>query len=348
MIEISIDTLIKGIGVLSLIIVLLCIYIVLNGRREKTLANDVKTCIQNKQDLWYRYFNDEITLLPELIPNNNNDIKAIEKIFLAYTQNISNPTIMEKIRNFSNQYLRQYYLNLLMNKRWSLRMNALYRIISFRIDSLADECKKLWERAKLSPEERFQLLVIHSIFDEDGFIREFANLSIKLSEYEYRKLLIGFNSEILKKLTNQMADFPKEYQYYFIDVLGLRRNLDFLPFLENNLSHKDPEIRIRSLKALNEIGIVTDLEQYKVFLSSPIWEERLMLAKLLGSFTLDQVYPYLEQLLQDENWWVRSHAARSIGNSKDGKLWLEKFIATAQDQYAIDMAREVLEEGINQ
>ena len=97
-------------------------------------------------------------------------------------------------------------------------MNALYRIISFRIDSLADECKKLWERAKLSPEERFQLLVIHSIFDEDGFIREFANLSIKLSEYEYRKLLIGFNSEILKKLTNQMADFPKEYQYYFIDV----------------------------------------------------------------------------------------------------------------------------------
>jgi HEAT repeat protein len=102
---------------------------------------------------------------------------------------------------------------------------------------------------------------------------------------------------------------------------------------------------IRSLKAINEIGIVFDMEPYKVFLNSPIWEERLMLAKLLGVFSLEEAYPYLEQLLQDENWWVRSNAARSIGNSKDGRSRLEMFIATAHDQYAIDMAREVLGEG---
>ncbi|NLL23059.1 MAG: HEAT repeat domain-containing protein [Tissierellia bacterium] len=70
-----------------------------------------------------------------------------------------------------------------------------------------------------------------------------------------------------------------------------------------------------------------------------------MLAKLLGVFSLEEAYPYLEQLLQDENWWVRSNAARSIGNSKDGRSRLEMFIATAHDQYAIDMAREVLGEG---
>lgn len=224
-------------------------------------------------------------------------------------------------------------------------MNALYRIISLGIDSLADECKELEKRTKLSTEERFQLLVIHSMFDEASFIKEFANLSIKLSEYEYKKLLIGFNSEILEKLTHQINDFPEEYQYYFIDVLGISRNLDFLPFLESNLSHENPEIRIRSLKAINEIGIVSNLEIYKVFINSPIWEERLMLAKLLGVFSLEEAYPYLEQLLQDENWWVRSNAARSIGNSKDGRSRLEVFIATAQDQYAIDMAREVLGEG---
>ncbi|MGI6508407.1 MAG: HEAT repeat domain-containing protein [Saccharofermentanales bacterium] len=39
---------------------------------------------------------------------------------------------------------------------------------------------------------------------------------------------------------------------------------------------------------------------------------------------MEQVYPQLEQLLQDENWWVRFHAARSIGHSKDGESRLEE------------------------
>lgn len=345
MIEIAISSLIKGIGASLLILVIISVYIVLNNAKEKFVAEKIQIYIENKQDLWYQYLNDIIPLSQELIPNNDIDIKAIEVIFLGYVENVSNPSIKEKIRKFSNQYLRHYYLGLLSSKRWSLRMNALYRIISFGIDSLAGECKKLEKRAKLSPEERFQMLVIHSIFDEANFVKEFANLSIKLSEYEYKKLLIGFNSDILEKLTHYMNDFPEEYQYYFIDVLGISRSIDFLPFLENNLSHENPEIRIRSLKAINEIGIVSDMEPYRDFLNSPIWEERLMLAKILGTFPLEQAYPYLEQLLQDENWWVRSNAARRIGNSKDGRSRLENFIETAQDQYAIDMAREVLGEG---
>lgn len=342
MIQVSIDFLIKGIGVLFLILTLLSIYMVVNGVKENTASRKIKLYIQSKQDLWYRYFKNEIPLPSELIPHDNIEIQAVEEIFLAYVQNISNPIVKEKIRKFSNQYLRQYYLNLLLGRRWSLRVNALYRIISFGIDSLADECKKLEKRPKLSPEEHFQLLIIRSIFDEANFLEGFANLSMKLSEYEYKKLIIGFNSEILKKLTSQVSDFPLEYQYYFIDVLGISRNFDFLPFLENNLSHENSEIRIRSLKAINEIGIVADLDKYMVFLNSPIWEERLMLAKILGAFPLEQVFSYLAQLLQDENWWVRFHAARSIGNSKSGKSWLETFIATAQDPYAIEMAREVL------
>jgi HEAT repeat protein len=67
-----------------------------------------------------------------------------------------------------------------------------------------------------------------------------------------------------------------------------------------------------------------------------------MLAKLLRAFPLEQVYPYLEKLLQDKNWWVRFHAAQTIGSSKDGKAKLKTFIKTAQDQYAVDMACEVL------
>ncbi len=346
MIEISIDFLLKSIGVSAFILIVLSVYVVVISVKEEANARKIKEYIQNKQNLWHQYFNDEIALSQKLIPNNDIEIKAIEEIFLAYTNNISNSTVREKIREFANQYLRQYYLRLLLSKRWSLRMNALYRIIDFEIDSLVAECKKLEKRTNLSPEEHFQLLVIHSIFDEADFINKFSKLSIKLSEYEYKKLLIGFNPDILEQLTNQMDEFPTTYQYYFIDVLGIIRNFDFLPFLEDKLNHDDPEIRIRSLKAINEIGTVTDLDKYKPFLNSPKWQERLMMAKLLGAFPLEQVFPYLEELLQDENWWVRSNAAQTIAKGKDGKSRLEMFIATSQDQYAIDMAREVLGESV--
>ena len=345
MIEISIDLLIKGIGVLSLILAILSIYILLNGAKENAALRKKERYLQSNEELWYRYFKDEIDLPAELIPKDDADIQAVEEIFFSYVQNLSSPVVKEKIQKFSNQYLWQHYLKLLSSKKWSLRMNALYRVVSFEIDSLFDECKKLEKRPEVSPEERYFLLVIRSIFDEAGFIEEFTNLSTDLSEYEYKKLLIGFDSEVLEQLTCQMSDFPEEYQYYFIDVLGIKRNLNFVPFLESNLYHENVEIRIRSLKAINEIGIVDDLDKYKVFLNSPIWEERMMLAKLLGAFPLEEVYPFLEQLLQDNNWWVRSNAARSISHSKDGKSRLERFIETAQDRYAIEMAREVLGRG---
>lgn len=343
MIGVSIDILLKCIGASLLILVILSIYMLFNSIKNKAAAEKIEAYIQNNQELWYRYFNDEITLPPQLIPSNDIEIQAIEKIFFAYTGNISNPSIREKIRDFSNQYLRQYYLKLLSCRKWSLRVNTLYRISGFGIDSLFPECKKLLEKKfKLSAEERFGLLFIYSMFDREGFIDKFANLSIELSEYEYKKLLIGFKPEVLEQLTHKVNEFPLAYQYYFIDVLGMRRNFNFLPFLESNLSHENPEIRIRSLKAIGEIGAAADLDKYKPFVRAAEWEARLMLAKLLCAFPLERAYPLLEQLLQDENWWVRSNAAKTIVNSKGGKAKLETFIANSKDQYAIEAACEAL------
>lgn len=125
MIEISIDFLLKSIGVSAFILIVLSVYVVVISVKEEANARKIKEYIQNKQNLWHQYFNDEIALSQKLIPNNDIEIKAIEEIFLAYTNNISNSTVREKIREFANQYLRQYYLRLLLSKRWSLRMNAL-------------------------------------------------------------------------------------------------------------------------------------------------------------------------------------------------------------------------------
>ncbi|CAM5333794.1 hypothetical protein LSPH24S_09766 [Lysinibacillus sphaericus] len=58
---------------------------------------------------------------------------------------------------FFQSVFKDIYENDLMNKRWSIRMNALYRIADLQLDELLDACKKL-ETTKYSKEEFFQLL----------------------------------------------------------------------------------------------------------------------------------------------------------------------------------------------
>lgn len=343
--DLSIDLLVRLIAILSVLIMCFYLYMAFKRRSEVSRQKIKDIFIQEKQDKWYQYFIHDAPFTAEMIPVKDNEIQGLEDIFLSYLQNISDPTIKEKIRDFSNQYLRQHYLKLLHSKRWSIRMNAIYRISNFGIDSLADECRKMGER-KPSKAERFQLLVNHSNLNADTFLEEFLPLSATFSEYEYKKLLFNVNSEILKKLTSQMDELPLNCQYSIIDVLGFKGDMAFLPFLESSLQHENTEVRIRALKAINEIGVVTGMEKYLPFVDSSVWEERLMAAKLLGNLPLSDVYQYLRKLLQDDSWWVRSQAAKTIGNSKHGKEKLQSYAETATDTYAADMAKEVLKGGM--
>lgn len=341
MITLSIDFLIQGIAILSIILICFCIYLTLERTRELFQLRIKDSYIKEREKEWYRYFRDEEVFNTALIPKNKHEIQAVEEIFLTYLKNLSNSSIKEKITQFSNQYLKQHYQRLLKSKKWSTRMNAMYRIVDFHIDSLVDECKRL-EKRKLSNEENFQLLKIYSIFSTDNFLKEILTPSVTFSEYEYKKLLTSVNSEILEGLMFQLDELPVASQYSLIDTLGIKRNMDYLPLLESQLHNENSEIRIRSLKAINEIGIIIELEKYLPFVASPLWEERLMIAKLLGNLPLSYSYPYLQTLLQDESWWVRSQAAKTIGNKKTGREKLEEFVKTASDQYAVDMANEVL------
>ena len=75
------------------------------------------------------------------------------------------------------------------------------------------------------------MLIIHSMFDEESFINEFGDSSLALSNMN-TKIIGSFSVEILEKLMLQIDKFPEEYQYYFVDVLGIKRNLSFYRFRE--------------------------------------------------------------------------------------------------------------------
>ena len=344
MMDLTINILLKLIIVLLIVLFCFSFYLSIKRLIEGYQLEKKSNYVNGKQNEWYRYFRGEKEFSPLLIPNNKYEIQGVEEIFLAYLTNLSNDTIQDKIKQFSNQYLKHHYQKLLRSRKWSTRMNAMYRIADFHIDSLLSECEKR-EGKKLSKEENFHLLKIYSIFHKSKFINRFLTLSETFSEYEYKKLLMGVSPEILEGLITRIEELPLPCQYSIIDTLGIKRNEDNLPFLEARLKNGDAEIRIRALKAIHEIGIILNQEEYLSFADSSIWEERLMITKLLGNLPLDDTLPYLEKLLQDESWWVRSQAAKTIGNGKNGNEMLQAFIETATDKYAVDIAYEVLRKG---
>jgi hypothetical protein len=344
MMEVTIELLLGLIFALVIALTACTCYLIFKRMGEVGGLRKKEAYLREKQMTWYRYFRDEVSFNTSLIPKNRFEIQAVEEIFLAYLHNLYTPEILDKISLFSNEYLKQHFLKLLNSKKWSERINSMERIVDFQMESLIDNCEKI-EQKKLSNEEYFQLLKIEAVFREGRFVKKILTLPVSFSEYEYKKLLISVNEEIFRSLLDRMEELPDSCQYSIIDILGLKRNVDYQTFLEAQLSHKNDEIRIRSLKAIYEIGIIVDPEKYKHFNTSSIWEERFMHAKLLGNLPITYSLPYLLELLQDGSWWVRSQAAKTIGQDKQGKEILKSFIETASDQFAIDMANEVLWKG---
>jgi len=314
-------------------------------KRKDRNAQQVKEAyIAAHQDTWFTYFREDIPLPQALIPCNREEVQGVEDIFFVYLQNLKTPTIMNKISQFSNQHLSSYYKKELHSKRWSHRMNAMQRILDFQVDRLVDDCIQK-DHKKLSPEEAFLLLKLMANLKDDEFMAYLKASSHVFSENEYKRICMDLRSEIFEALLNNMEDLPLVCRYALIDLIGLKRDSSYLSYLQEFLQSSDQEIRIRALKALYEIGVVVDIENYVKFSESSVWEERLMFTKLLFYLPSEIAMPYLRNLMKDEAWAVRLQAGRVISKYKDGKGILQDIIANETDPFAIDMANAFLEEG---
>lgn len=297
-----------------------------------------------KRTIWQEYILEETPFEIILIPKNKSEIAEVENILLSYLKNISNPAIHSKIQSFAQLYLKEHYKKELKSRNWSRRMNAIYRIADFQISELVGNCEKAMKRENAL--EAFQLLKIYSILEKENFAQQLVSLEHSFSESEYKKLFSNLEVEMLKQLIDQMEDLKEEAQYALIDTMSLIGNMEIVEKLEKLLNHEHVEIRIRILKGLEKIGIIQNLDIYIPFEQSPVWEERLMVAKIFKNVPLKYTNASLERMLQDSNWWVRSQAAKTMIEHPDGRQKLELFIETATDQYAIDMANEVLKKRV--
>lgn len=313
MIDISIHLIIWLMLIVLMFLLGFSIYLIWSRTGEVSHQRKTEEYVKENQDAWYHYLINDKPFSKALIPKDKYELYGVEQIFLSYIKNTSDSAILEKIRRFSNESMKTHYEKLLNSRKWSIRMNALYRILDFHIDSLIDQCIQL-ESKKLSSDEQFQLLKIYLIFKPDLFLSEFLENPPSFSEYECKKLFKNADNSVVEQLIKDFSSLSTASKYALISVLGMKRDVHFVPFLENLLKEEDSELRIRSLKAIHEIGMINQPEPYIPFISSEIWEERLMAAKVLGNLPLHDSVPYLEELLADDEWWVRHQAAKTINN----------------------------------
>lgn len=341
MIELSISFLLMVIAVLSVILFLFTMYLLFQRQREIRFEKARDTYLQNYSQHWYNYLmNDEIFSMV-LVPRRSAQVAAIEIIFSSYLKNMMSEKVNQKIKEFSNLYLKKFYEKELSSKRWSIRMNALYRIADLQIVELLEACQQ-FEKTKISEEECFQLLKIYSLFEPELFIEKIKDPSINYSESEYRRLFVLLEDDVFNRLFEDFDSWTKNIQFAAIDTAAVRRDMQYIDTLKQLLAHEIAEIKIRALKGLYEIGVIDEIDPYVPFVTSDMWEARLMVAKIFMHAPLNYTYAYLEQLLQDENWWVRSQAAKTIAENREGIAKLQQFMESSNDQYAIEMAQETV------
>ncbi len=97
-----------------------------------------------------------------------------------------------------------------------------------------------------------------------------------------------------------------------IDLLGHYRYAEALPVLNRLLVRADTETIVHILKAYLRIGKLPAQFNPELYLVHDDWVIRNFAIQVSKMAPDEELIPKLDQLLDDENWWVRYHAAKAI------------------------------------
>jgi hypothetical protein len=331
-------------GGIITILSLILMYLIL----RKAIENKHKDQIDKQRELYseplFSYImNPELNR--KLIPTNNVQVKAVELVLSKYQEILEGTSELQNLYMLAERYLSKYYRKQLKSRSWSKRINALHHIEDFNMRSLLPEVKQLISRENVSKEEKIIAFRILAYFEYISLQEVINSSRLTLSEFEYRSVLMKASNEILEQYIMSFHQSEQTLQKAVLDVLALKRDLKYVSFAESLVQSYSGEIRLRALKTLASIGYVKNIEPYLKFCTSSHWQERMMLAKLIGSTQYEQGVDCLIDLLHDPTWWVRSQAAQSINNYPEGIKLLKRVFQTSTDPFARDMALEWINKG---
>jgi len=280
-----------------------------------------------------------------LLPDHPLKITAMEELLSDFSHIIEGMATGERIQWFAEKFFADEYRKILFHRRWSIRMNTLYLIEEFHMESMLPDVLQLYKKGRVSRAEEGQILKMLAVFDHPDMFHFFTHTKYNLSELTYRVIYGSLSEEMFEQFVEKFEELPKTLQFTLVDMIGIKNRLEYGSFLESLLTSEDMEIRIRSLKAISQVGYVLPTKQLLTHLHSDSWPERIMAIKICGMLRLDEYVPYLMELMKDRMFQVRSQSAQAISNYPNGAAILQTIIDTTEDTFARDMALEWLERG---
>lgn len=337
---------VKSVGILIVMITVsllfLYFYIVATSRKmRRQQACYEKYCLQQEKN-WHNYLMDGMSVAPEMLPRKTGEFLAVEYICSTYLRLVRDEEIHTRITQFATQYLTERYKKQLQSRVWSTRMNALRYIGLFSVTSLVEPSRQLLNK-KITREERFEVIQLLALQDTTALLDIICKESLQRNEY--RRLFMSLSPEALVKLFQQLWSLPNEAQLLAVQVAAERRNPLFLPYVNELLQCEESELRIGGLKIVYELGASLPIERLAPFATATSYVERLYAVKNFNFTFLYDALPYLQNLIGDENWYVRHEAARVLSQSDEGVAVLKGIIENSTDTYAIDVSRQVLHRG---
>lgn len=274
------------------------------------------------------------------------DKQALEQVLTDFSERIEGEKEEERLQELADFYLKDKYRKEIKSRNWSVRMNVLYKIENFNMKEMESQVISRLFKRNCKKEEKIQIYRILAAFQYEN-IWMLINKDEELTEKNYRSILLRLKPASFKEFIRPFHYCREALQLAILDVISMKRKVEYVQFLESVFEKSEKELRLRALKAISSIGYVRNIEDYVFLAKSEVWQERMMIAKLLGtSASLDKYIPLLVKLLHDSSWWVRSQAAESIMSFKKGRDILIEVVNQSEDKFAQDMAREWLNKGV--
>lgn len=316
---------------------------------RKIKANKRREQINGYKEKYNPYLFEYITegtISRKLVPRSGVEKKAVEELLAKYAEILESGGEKKNLTELAVLYLTDFYRGRLKSRRWSSRMNALYYIENFKMDTLLKDLFAMLGQKRTSRDELIHILRILANFQ---FINLYEYLNRKysfLSEFECRNILIRLEDGHFDQFTLGFHQARTDLQHAVLDVIGVKKDIRYLPFLESIFQSYRGETRLRALKAIGSIGYVNNLGDYLPLASSSSWEERMLTARIIGSMRDEKGIPNLVELMHDRIWWVRSQAGQALAKFPNGCTILKEIVDTTKDPFAKDMALEWINKGV--
>ena len=346
MIKDEIQFLISTFVFLSGILLVLLLYLI----SRKAIENRHR----KRVDSYKKRLNDKMVhsifsgdFLRSLQADSNAKKSAVEELLSHYADILEGTEEKNNLKKLAESRLTAHYRKNLRSIKWSTRMNALYHIEAFGIESLKEEILGLLNRRRVSKEEKIRALAILSQFQSAQMFELLTKVYQDLSYLEYRNILFRLGGNGFDMFVLGYHSCQPQLKFAILDLIGLKKELKYIQFSETVFSISSGEERVRTLKSLVSLGYVRKLDQFLPLFQSVNWEERMLVARLAGVLKEEKTLPNLVQLLHDQSWWVRSQAGQSITMFSEGMELLHEVVSASNDTFARDMAWEWINKGAN-